>query len=312
MANQTDIEAYYDSFGALHALRMEPIQGAYPDYTCAFFDGDYTKSYVRAQSDKYDWVLSGLGFTGDLHAIRILDIGCGWGPMLNAVRMRGGSAVGLTLSPGQARHGSAHGLDVRLRDYKHVSPETLGHFDGIVSIGAFEHFCSISEKKNGGQEAIYRDFFERCAAMLPKGGRLFLQTMTWGERVPDWRTLSLRAPLHTPEAILARMEYMYPGSWLPDGLLSIIECASPYFDFMESRNGRLDYLETLRHWGMATKNLWKRALITRTFRIALPLALEVFTDRATRIRLRAILKKDQEECFRRGIMSHERMFFVKK
>jgi len=312
MASRSEIEAYYDSFGALHALRMEPVQGAYPDYTCAYFNGNYRKSYVQAQLDKYEWIFEGLGLPQNLRGTRILDIGCGWGPILHAVRMRQGTGVGLTLSQGQARHGALHELDIRLCDYKELVAGELGVFDGIVSIGAFEHFCSIAQMRNGQQEDIYRDFFARCAEMLPSGGRLFLQTMTWGERVPDYATLSLKAPVDTPEAILARMEYMYPGSWLPNCQEQIVACAHPYFDLLESNNGRLDYLETLRHWGNATAHLWRPARLSRTLRHVIPLVLRILTDRDTRIRLNAILRKDQEMCFRHNIMSHERMFFMKK
>ncbi len=312
MATRSDISAYYDTFGVLHRLRMKDMQGDFPDYTCAYFSGDNSKSYTTAQRDKYAWIFEGLGLGSDLSGKRVLDIGCGWGPILNAVRVHGGTAVGLTLSADQTRHCRAHGLNVLLQDYKDLKHGELGVFDGIVSIGAFEHFCSIGEMLGSDQEAIYREFFHRCANRLPGGGRLFLQTMTWGDNVPDYRKLSLDAPPDSREAILARMEYMYPGSWLPNGLSQIVECARPYFEIEEASNGRLDYLETLKHWEAATDTLWSPMMLPRTLWHLVPIGLRLLWSQAARIQWQAIARSDQRVCFEQNIMSHERIFFRKR
>jgi cyclopropane-fatty-acyl-phospholipid synthase len=312
MATRAEIEKHYDTVGAMHALRMEDVQGDCPDYTCAFFDGDFSKPYAQAQADKHAWIFDGLGLGQNLSGKRVLDIGCGWGPMLNAARKRGGEAVGLTLSPGQVEHCDEHGLDGRLRDYKDLSAGELGTFDGVVSLGAFEHFCSVEELLAGKQEDVYRNFFRICAEHLPSGGRLYLQTMTWGKKVPDYRKLSLDAPPDSMEAILARMEYLYPGSWPPNGLKQLIERASEHFDFISSNNGRLDYLQTLKGWNQATPNLWKLHALPRTLRYAIPLACNILTSRDAWIQFQSIRRGDQNSCFAREIMSHERIFFVKK
>src|SRR3989338_10191843 len=131
MATGTQIQDHYDVVGPMQALRMEDVHEC-PDYTCAFFDGK-PKSYVQAQADKHAWIFDGLGLGQNLQGKRILDIGCGWGPMLNAARERVGTAVGLTLSTGQVEQCRENGLDVRLKDYKDLSPRELGVFDGIVS-----------------------------------------------------------------------------------------------------------------------------------------------------------------------------------
>jgi len=312
MATRKEIEHHYDTVGAMHALRMVDVQGDYPDYSCAFFDGDFTKTYSQAQRDKHAWVFDGLGLGQNLSGKRVLDVGCGWGPMLNAVRERGGEAVGLTLSSGQAEHCRARGLDARLKDYKELGAAELGMFDGIVSIGAFEHFCSVEDQLAGRQEDIYRHFFKVCADRLPPGGRLFLQTMTWGREVPDHHKFSLDAPPDSREAILARMEHVFPGSWLPNGLAQLVECASEHFDFISSNNGRLDYLQTLREWDAATRNLWKPHMLLRTLRHGIPLAFHILTNRAAWIQFQSIRRDDQNALFAREIMSHERIFFQKK
>ncbi|MGQ0766595.1 MAG: SAM-dependent methyltransferase [Gemmatimonadota bacterium] len=312
MATRIQIEDHYDTVGALHALRMEDVQGGYPDYTCALFDGDFSKTYAQAQLDKHAWILDSLKLGQDLTGKRILDIGCGWGPILNAVRKRGGESIGLTLSPAQTAYCLQRGLDARLKDYKDLAAGEPGIFDGIISVGAFEHFCSVDEMLAGRQDAVYRSFFRICAERLREGGRLYLQTMTWGRRVPDYHSFSLNAPADSTEAILARMEHLYPGSWPPDGLPQLIECAGEHFDFVSSRNGRLDYIETLKRWEASTPNLWKPRVLPRTLRHGIPLMFSILASRGARIRWQSIRRGDQRASFAREIMSHERMVFVRK
>ena len=312
MATRTEIEQHYDTVGALHALRLEEEQGGFPDYTCALFDGDFSKSLDQGQEDKHTWIFNGLGLGRDLSGKCVLDIGCGWGPTLNAARKRGGKGIGLTLSPGQVAYCTARGLDARLKDYKDLKDDELTEFDGIISIGAFEHFCSIEELLEGKQEDIYRKFFSICAHRLPMGGRLYLQTMTWGIEVPDPRRFSLDAPANSPEAILARLTYLYPGSWLPSGLEQIVDCAKDTFSFISNKNGRLDYLETLKRWSDSTRNLWKPQVLPRTLWHAVPLAFHILTNRNSWIQWQSIKRGDQTSCFAREIMSHQRIFFEKK
>lgn len=139
-----------------------------------------------------------------------------------------------------------------------------------------------------------------------------MQTMIWGKAVPDHRQLSLKAPSDSREAILARMEYLFPGSWLPNGLKQLVDCASGYFDFISSNNGRLDYLATLKEWNAATRNLWRPRRLPLTLWRGLPLAFHILTNREARIQFQSVRHGDQTACFIREIMNHERIFFAKK
>ena len=74
---------------------------------------------------------------------RVLDIGCGWGALLNRLVEHASvaNAVGLTLSPSQARWIRANarpGVEVREEHWCDHVPGT--RYDAIISIGAFEHF----------------------------------------------------------------------------------------------------------------------------------------------------------------------------
>ena len=70
-------------------------------YSCAWWEaGDDRDSLAQAQQRKLDFFADRLGVRGG----RVLDVGCGWGALLDRfVRVRGAaSGVGLTLSPSQA------------------------------------------------------------------------------------------------------------------------------------------------------------------------------------------------------------------
>lgn len=315
MAERQHISAHYDVLGPIHAIRLLNEQGGYPDYTNAFWNGDYNKTLDQAQHDKHDWIFAGLGLPKDLNGYRILDIGCGWGPILNAVRERGGHAVGLTLSEHQHQHCIEGGLEAYLKDYKTLTPDDFGQFDAVISIGAIEHFCSIGERINGHQEKVYEEFFRICAEHLKPSRKLFLQTMTWNDKPPNYHDLSLDAPPDSPEAIVARMEYLYPDSWPPSGLNQLTACARQFFNLESANDGRLDYIETLKRWSDSTRNLypWNDFGLSRK---SSPFFAQILwglvRSKSARIQLQSVWKGDQCECFKRGIMGHQRMFFTLK
>jgi cyclopropane-fatty-acyl-phospholipid synthase len=305
MATQSDIEELYDWVHPFHVLRS----GDFPDFSCAYFDGDFGKTLSEAQESKHQWVLDGIGFhPPDV----ILDVGSGWGPILDAVRRRGGKGLGLTLSRNQQRYCVEQGLKALLQDWRTVHPAALGMFNGIISIGAFEHFCSIVDYMQMDQDRIYREFFAFCSQALPTGGRLFLQTMTWGKDVPDPAKLSLTAPEGTPERILARLIRFYPGSWLPVSKEQIIAAAAPDFRFLSSSNGRLDYIETLSRWGQSNLSLISPSRLPKAFWAAANLVPRFVRDPNFRTQISSLRHNDQQVCFMREIMSHERMFFERR
>ena len=111
MATGRQIEATYDYLDEVWRLSL----GDRADITCAFFDGDYGKTLERAQADKHRYILDGVRFRPGM---RVLDVGCGWGGLLDTVRRRGGTGVGLTLSPRQC--------DTLVRVCCHVKEAFLG------------------------------------------------------------------------------------------------------------------------------------------------------------------------------------------
>lgn len=295
MATQADIAWSYDPIDAIHRAAF----GDHADVSCAYYEGDYSITLEEAQARKHELILGGLGLqSGET----LLDIGCGWGPVLRAATERGIQAHGLTLSPAQVARCQRKGLDAVLLDWRNLDPGTLGPLGGVCSVGAFEHFVRPEDAVSDRQEEIYDSFFRLCRALLEPGRRLFLQTMTWGSRVPHPSELDVHAPKLSDRWVLGHLAYLYPGSWLPNGLDQIVRCALPYFDLTFSSNGRLDYIQTMKEWGTALDRLgWRKWLIMA------PHLGEAAFDRAKWRYLTALRYGCSRICFERGIFSHYRM-----
>lgn len=298
MATQQEIGETYNYLDEILRLSF----GEHFDFSAAMYDGDFSKSLEQAQKDKHDYILKHINFAP---GARILDVGCGWGPVLRAVREAGGQGVGLTLSTKQAAACRKSGLDARLKDWKAVQDGELGQFDGLSSVGAFEHFCSIEEYLAGKQDRIYDDFFKFCHRHLPDDGRLFLQTMMWGRNAPKHEAISLKAEKESDAYIVAVLAKFYPGSWLPFGEEHIIRCASPYFKVISLNNGRLDYIETMKQWNRVWNFSLPRLLA------AGKMVANFFTDRDFLYRLEVFWKSYQQQCFERELIDHQRIIFEK-
>lgn len=310
MGTGRDIQFAYDDLDELWRLSV----GEHADISAAYYAGDYGKSLEQAQRDKHEWVLEGIGFRPGQ---RVLDIGCGWGPLLQELRARGGCGVGLSLSPAQVACCRRDGLDARLLDWRELPRTGQLPFDGVASIGALEHFCSVEAYLAGERDAIYRRFFAVCHEALAERGMLYLQSMTWGGRLPwgdrdpteeDIESCSPRAPWKSDQRILASVRAFFPGAWLPRSREHLEAAAAPLFDLVHASDGRLDYIQTLTEWdkawhapgpGKAQARLeaWGRSL---------------FSGAAYRAKLRCLEQNDIREVFIRDLFGHQRMFFRKR
>src|SRR5467141_3122728 len=116
MADRDDIDFTYSLTDRVFRLSM----GELADFSGAKYDGDFGLTLEEAQRRKHEYVAEQIGIERDR---RVLDLGCGWGPLLDFIRRRGGAGVGVTLSSAQAAACRRHGLDVRLEDARKVSRE---------------------------------------------------------------------------------------------------------------------------------------------------------------------------------------------
>jgi cyclopropane-fatty-acyl-phospholipid synthase len=299
LADRKDLEFTYSLIDRIFRLSL----GELADFSGAKYDGDFSMSLEEAQRRKHEYLAERIGIGPGR---RLLDLGCGWGPLLNFVRERGGQGVGVTLSSAQARSCRSHGLDVHLMDVRELDKGTFGGFDAVASLGAFEHFCSPEDYRAGRQDDVYRDVFARAADVLPAGGRLYLQTMVFGRNMVPIDTVSIDASPHSNAWYLALMQHQFPGSFLPFGCEQVTRAAAPYFDLVESSSGRLDYIETIKQWRarFAQRSLRKtllkvrlvpRYLASREFRLA-------FTSGVSA----------NSVCFERELLDHFRLVFEKR
>ena len=94
MADRRDIDFTYSLTDRVFRLSM----GEMADFSGAKYDGDFSLSLAEAQRRKHEFVAEQIGIGPGR---RTLDLGCGWGPLLDFIRGRGGVGVGVTLSSAQ-------------------------------------------------------------------------------------------------------------------------------------------------------------------------------------------------------------------
>jgi cyclopropane-fatty-acyl-phospholipid synthase len=298
MADRKDLEFTYSLIDRLFRLSL----GELADFSGAKYDGDFSLSLEAAQQRKHDYVAEQVAIGPGR---RVLDLGCGWGPMLDVVRRRDGTGVGVTLSSAQVAACVRHGLDARLFDARLLTPESFGPFDAVVSLGAFEHFCSPEEHAAGHQDNIYRDLFARIASVLPDRGRLYLQTMVFGRNMIPLGDVDIDAPRESDAWYLALLGHQFPGSLLPFGQEQVIECAAPQLRLVSSESGRLDYIETIRQWrARFAEPSFRKSLLK------LRLAPRWLTSSDFRLAFTSGVSPNSV-CFERELLDHYRLVFEK-
>jgi cyclopropane-fatty-acyl-phospholipid synthase len=298
MADRKDLDFTYSLIDRIFRLSL----GELADFSGAKYDGDFSLSLEEAQRRKHEYVAEQIGIE---QGRRVLDLGCGWGPLLNFIRSRGAEGVGVTLSSAQAEACGRNGLDVHLRDARQVTRDTFGPFDAVASLGAFEHFCSPEDFRAGKQDQVYEELFANVATTLPDNGRFYLQTMVFGRNMIPIEEVSIDAPRDSDAWYVALMQHQFPGSFLPFGEEQIVKAAAPHFRLVESSSGRLDYIETIKQWRQRygepslKKTLLKARLVpkyltSRDFRLA-------FTSGVS----------SNSVCFERELLDHFRLVFEK-
>ncbi len=201
-------------------------------YSCAMWAGE-DDTLRAAQERKLRFHLDAIRAE---QATRVLDIGCGWGSILKRVAGCQGvkHSVGLTLSDDQAavvERAGHPGVEVRTESWMDYAPDT--RFDGIISIGAFEHFATLDDSPSE-RARVYREFFTRCRSWLTDDGALSLQTIAY-------------ANMSRADASTFIQQEIFPNAELPT-LAEITTAAEGIFEARSIRNDRLDYARTLEAW----------------------------------------------------------------
>lgn len=300
MASQQDLDFTYTTIDKIFRLSV----GQTGDYSGAKYDGNFSLSLEEAQRRKHQFIADSLHIG---KGTRVLDMACGWGPFLTYLKGRGAEARGVTLSSGQAAACRENGLNVEVRDCRTITPETYGTtFEAVTCIGGLEHFCSVEEYQAGKQDEVYARFFNNLAALLPVGGRFYMQTMVFSKNMIPLEEISLDAPKDSPSYSLALMIAQFPGSWLPYGAEQVIRNAAPHFKLISQSSGRLDYIETIGQWRKRFRafNLEKYALYAS-------LIPRFLTNKSFRDLIAVFRVSPNRVCFENETMDHYRLVFEK-
>jgi len=296
MAERRDLEFTYSQIDRIFRLSL----GELADFSGAKYDGDFSLTLEQAQRRKHEYVAEQLGIGP---GARVLDLGCGWGPLLDFVRRRGASGVGVTMSSAQVGACRRHGLDVHLKDARKLTQGDFGSFDAVASLGSFEHFCSPEDYDAGRQEELYRDLFARIAGLIPGGGRFYLQTMVFGRNMIPREEISIDAPRDSDAWHLALMGYQFPGSFLPFGQEQLVRTADPHFRLLSSESGRLDYIETILQW----RKRFAEPSLKKTL-VKLQLVPRWLTSAEFRLAFTPGVSPNRV-CFERELLDHYRLVF---
>ena len=164
MASQADIEFTYTSIDRIFRMSL----GELADFSGARYDGDFSLTLEQAQARKHAYIAEQIGIGPGR---RLLDLGCGWGALLDFARRRGADGVGVALSAAQVASCRRHGLDVHLKDARTVDRDSFGPFDAVASLGAYRSTLlpgRVPGRAAGGDlPAAVRERRERAAPGRP-------------------------------------------------------------------------------------------------------------------------------------------------
>jgi cyclopropane-fatty-acyl-phospholipid synthase len=232
-----DVQAHYDLSDDFFGTFQDPSR----TYSCAYYERD-EMTLAEAQLAKLDLALGKL----DLQpGMTLLDIGCGWGSMMQrAVERYDVNVVGLTLSRNQCAYAQhlLDGLDtdrsrrVLLRGWEQFDEQV----DRIVSIEAIEAF----------PQERYAPFFKMCAGALPEGGRMVLQAIL-GHPLKRWPEMGIPITMTDLRFMRFIAKEIFPGGSIPcdEDIVGLSRDAG----FAVTQTQLLDehYVRTLDTWAEA-------------------------------------------------------------
>ena len=237
MSNKADIAISYDISNDFFRLWLDERM----NYTSAVFNegpNAPTDSLELAQMNKLAVLHDYAHIRPDM---RVLDIGCGWGANLQYLAVdRGVREVhGITLSEAQHREivrRRLPGVVANVCDYRDYQPPSK--FDAIVSICMLEHTATPAQVRAGEHLGVYRDYFLRAHEWTRPGAHFALQTILRNS-VPRNRV---------DIEDMAHITYtMFPGGFAVR-LSEVMESVSRYWEVIEVKTRRLDYLRTCDQW----------------------------------------------------------------
>jgi cyclopropane-fatty-acyl-phospholipid synthase len=198
-------------------------------YSCACFR-DPGEDLSTAQERKLELICRKLRLRPGM---RMLDIGCGWGSLLQyAAEHHGVTGVGVTLSRTQRdaaierleRAGLADRVEVRLADYRDLG----GEYDAVASVGMFEH---VGPSHLG-------EYFAAAYRLTAPGGLFLNHGITVGDPAVEMSGKG-RTFVGT---------YVFPDGGLVPAWRAVRELEMAGFELLDVEQLRPSYTLTLRAW----------------------------------------------------------------
>jgi cyclopropane-fatty-acyl-phospholipid synthase len=232
-----EVQAHYDLSDDFFGLFQDPSR----TYSCAYFERD-DMTLEEAQMAKIDLALGKLNLEPGM---TLLDIGCGWGSVMQrAIEKFDVNVVGLTLSKNQRAFGQSllDGLDttrsgrVLLRGWEQFDEPV----DRIISLEAIEAF----------PPERYAPFFQTCHDILPADGRMVLQAIL-GHPLKRWPEMGIPIVMTDLRFMRFIAKEIFPGGSVPcdEDIIKLSQQAG----FTVSDKQLLDehYVRTLDLWATA-------------------------------------------------------------
>ena len=224
-----NIEAHYDLGNDFYRRWLDDGM----TYSSALFrkPGMTLEDGQRAKQDRVIEML-GLG-----QGARVLEIGCGWGGLAEALVQRAGAHVtGVTLSPAQVQYAQSRlagqHAEIRLQDYRDLQ----GSFDAVVSIEMLEAVGA----------AYWPDYFARLHSILKPGARAVLQVISIAED-------RFETYLRRPDFI---QQHIFPGGMLPTVEIMRREIAGAGLKLVSLESFGQSYATTLAEWHRRFEEAW--------------------------------------------------------
>ena len=227
--SRKNIHAHYDLGNKFYTLWLDPTMS----YSSALFSGDDKQTLADAQRAKISRILQSLQTQPGDH---VLEIGCGWGGVMEEALRSNIAITGLTLSTEQKAFTKERleklqstvehpkSFEVRLQDYRDCQEQ----FEGIASVEMFE---AVGEKH-------WPEYFQTIAKCLKAGGKACIQTIVIAEEL-------FERYRHSTDFI---QQYVFPGGMLPSRTIFKEYAAKAGLQIESEFAFGADYAKTLCLW----------------------------------------------------------------
>jgi cyclopropane-fatty-acyl-phospholipid synthase len=189
--SKKNIHAHYDIGNSFYSLWLDPSM----TYSSALFKTE-DETLIQAQINKYQRIIDEIGISKE---DRLLEIGCGWGGMMEVATQQGIRIDCLTISQEQAKFAQERAerihqterAQILIRDYR----DHADQYDGIASIEMFE---AVGEQ-------YWDTYFKTVYQCLKPGKKACIQTIVIADDLFE----------RYREGTDFIQQYVFPGGMLP-------------------------------------------------------------------------------------------------